>query len=710
MLRGNIMKAILKSCKLMLVVVLILCLNLLMVGCTSDEDAAVDAEGGETPNASTSQSDNGGGGFWGSLLEIFSGEVYATEVNHALEESERGDSDQTWAVYWYLCGSDLESGYGAASTDINEMLEVSLPENVQVVIQTGGATRWQDHNIDEDSIGRYLYSSDGFELVDEQPQANMGDPDTLSDFLRFCEENYPADKSVVLFWNHGGGSVTGAAFDENYQFDSLTLDEFEIAFKDVYTPNSENPPIELVGFDTCLMATIDVAHTFRDLAHYLVASEELEPGNGWNYSGFLQALADDPAMGGAQLGRAICDSYAEGCQASWTEGEITLSVTDLTCIDPLLKAYDAMGREALVTALDSPMFFSTFGREAGRSESYGGNTDEQGYTNMVDLGHLVRNSQGLLPETSQAVLDGLEECVVYRVNGPYRTEATGLSCYYSYNKDVEDFTGYTNVGYSESFKYLYGYGIGGSLSSAGMQYINGLGYQSSTLPEIPTLETETPEEGFPVTVDDEGFAVLDVGPEMAEMLQGVYFQLAYLDEEEDIVLMLGRDNDLDADWENGVFMDNFRGVWGAIDDYLVYMEIVYEGEDYNTYSVPILLNGEEYNLRVVYDFNEEEYHILGARQGLDDTGMADKNLRQLRVGDEITTIHYAATLSGEDDFQEVEIDTFTITEDTEFHEMDMGDGEFMMMFELEDCHNQTAWSQPVFFEVDGDDIYTTIYE
>ena len=369
-----------------------------------------------------------------------------------------------------------------------------------------------------------------------------------------------------------------------------------------------------------------------------------------------------------------------------------------------------MGREALVTALDSPMFFSTFGREAGRSESYGGNTDEQGYTNMVDLGHLVRNSQGLLPETSQAVLDGLEECVVYRVNGPYRTEATGLSCYYSYNKDVEDFTGYTNVGYSESFKYLYGYGIGGSLSSAGMQYINGLGYSSDTLPEVPTLETETPEEGFPVTVDDEGFAVLDVGPEMAEMLQGVYFQLAYLDEEEDIVLLLGRDNDLDADWENGVFMDNFRGVWGAIDDYLVYMEIVYEGEDYNTYSVPILLDGEEYNLRVVYDFNEEEYRILGARQGLDDTGMADKNLRQLRVGDEITTIHYAATLSGEDDFQEVEIDTFTITEDTEFHEMDMGDGEFMMMFELEDCHNQTAWSQPVFFEVDGDDIYTTIYE
>lgn len=61
------------------------------------------------------------------------------------------------------------------------------------------------------------------------------------------------------------------------------------------------------------------------------------------------------------------------------------------------------------------------------------------------------------------------------------------------------------------------------------------------------------------------------------------------------------------DWENGVFTDNFRGVWGAIDGYLVYMDIIYEGEDYNLYSVPILLNGEEYQLHVVYDYNEEDF-------------------------------------------------------------------------------------------------------
>ncbi|MBQ2739375.1 MAG: hypothetical protein IJF36_04000, partial [Oscillibacter sp.] len=48
--------------------------------------------------------------------------------------------DQTWAIYWYLCGSDLESWYGCANADLEEMMAVTLPENVQVIIQTGGAT------------------------------------------------------------------------------------------------------------------------------------------------------------------------------------------------------------------------------------------------------------------------------------------------------------------------------------------------------------------------------------------------------------------------------------------------------------------------------------------------------------------------------------------------------------------------------------------
>lgn len=134
------------------------------------------------------------------------------------------------------------------------------------------------------------------------------------------------------------------------------------------------------------------------------------------------------------------------------------------------------------------------------------------------------------------------------------------------------------------------------------------------------------------------------------------------------MMLLGTDNDMEADWDNGVFYDNFRGVWGAIDGHMVYMELAYDGEDYNLYSVPILLNGEAYNLQVAYDFTAEEWSILGASQGLDDTGMASKELRLLEAGDQITTIWQMSTYSGDDDFEMYAAEEFTVTDQTAFSE------------------------------------------
>ena len=61
------------------------------------------------------------------------------------------------------------------------------------------------------------------------------------------------------------------------------------------SPFNEQNKLSFIGFDACLMATVDVADTFSDMGKYLVASEELEPGNGWYYSGWLRSLAENPA-------------------------------------------------------------------------------------------------------------------------------------------------------------------------------------------------------------------------------------------------------------------------------------------------------------------------------------------------------------------------------------------------------------------------------
>ncbi len=614
--------------------------------------------------------------------------------------------DGSWAVYWYLCGSDLETNGGFATTDLSEMMEVQLPENVNVVIQTGGAAVWQTDQMDPEKLQRWLYNSEGLQLIEEQDTANMGDAQTLYEFLAFANENYPADKVAVTFWNHGGGSVGGAAFDELHGLDSLDLAEMYQAFDAVWPADTENPALELVGFDTCLMATVDVASTFQGFAKYLVASEEVEPGNGWLYSGWLGALAENTDMDGAALGIAICDTYYQGCEAVGTQAQTTLSVTDLSKLNPLLEAYESFGQEAFAAAAEDPGFFAELGRAAAQSENYGGNTREQGYTNMVDLGHLARQTAWMLP-SAQRVCDALADCVLYQVGGPYRAEATGLSCYYSYNGDVDDLNGYIGVGESTAFKHLYAYELTGELAEGGEEYLSSL--DIGELPERVTL-ADMDWNGAPLDMDDAGTSFLTLGPEANDVLAGIGFSLFYVDEAGDQMLLLGTDNDLDADWENGVFYDNFRGVWGALDGHLVYMELSFEGEDYNLYSVPILLNGEAYNLQVAYDFTTEEWSILGASQGLDESGMASKELRLLAEGDVITTIWKAATFTGDDDFEMYAAEELTVTADTAFGEAPLFDGSYSMVFEMWDSVGNYAYSDAVTFDCANGEISTTVYE
>ena len=477
------------------------------------------------------------------------------------------------------------------------------------------------------------------------------------------------------------------------------------AFSSVWTPSADEQPLELIGFDTCLMATVDVAYTFSDIAKYLVASEETEPANGWYYSQWVGTLAEDPTMDGAQLGEIICDAYMAGCEAVGTQDNTTLSVTDLSKVGTLLSAYETFGAEALSAACTDPAFFSQFARVAQRSENYGGNTKEQGYTNMVDLGDLARKSSDLL-DSAQAVTDALSDCVLYQVGGIYRAQASGLSCYYSYNGDTDDLDAYTRVGTGQAFKSLYTYELTGQLDESEVQALPGI----QELQDVVTLKDVNWDDA-PLDLNDDGNAVLTLGPQANDVLASIGFSLMYVDEENDQMLYLGTDNDMNADWDNGVFYDNFRGVWGAIDGHIVYMELSYEGDDYNLYSVPILLNDEEYNLQVAYNFTDEAWSILGAAKGLDvDSGMASKELRLLEAGDKITTIWMAASYSGDDDFEMYTAEELTVTDSTSFGEAELPDGSYAMVIVMRDAMGNEACSDAVTFDCENGEIWTTVYE
>ena len=270
-----------------------------------------------------------------------------------------------WAVYWYLCGSDLESKHGAASADLEEMFQIQPPKGVKVVVQTGGAKGWKREEIPSDRIGRFIYDKKGWKKKETLELQSMGDPGTLVDFLRFCDKNYPAEKTMLILWNHGGGTLGGVSYDENYGMDSFSLAELRDAFAQT------GKSYDIIGFDACLMANLETANSVSPYGTYLIASQELEPANGWNYTGIIEALQHDPEIMPEDLGRAVCDSFMQGCIRNRSDREATLSLIDLSKIPELSEQYQQYGKELFAHALKEETFLASYARKVEQVERIG---------------------------------------------------------------------------------------------------------------------------------------------------------------------------------------------------------------------------------------------------------------------------------------------------------------------------------------------------
>lgn len=623
------------------------------------------------------------------------------------------DKDDTWLVSWYVCGSDLESNAGAATMDIAELVDVDLPPNVRVLILAGGTKNWQNDEFADGALNLYLYDADGLHRLEDLDDADMGARKTLADFLRYGEEHFPADHRVFVFWDHGGGSAFGVCADERTEH-LLRLNDIREAFASVYGSAPAAPPFELIGFDACLMASYETAAAIEGYARYMAASEEVEPHTGWSYDGWIGALAKNPAMGGAGLGEAICDSFLAACREEDVAEQVTLSVVDLAKLPALTAAYDAYSREALAQASHlSPMFFSALDRAAQTAENYGGNTREQGYANMVDLRGLAKETGRQMPKSAANLVQAVDDAVIYKVNGNYRRRGGGISSYYSYDGDEEGFALYAEQESALlSQKCLLYSLLFGELPDEAEAVLAGA--EGGSFGTLPTTHGKVFNlaglEDRAVDIDSsDGSAFVTLSESEMDLLSSVRCNLLYLGEEEGVILYLGSDANIDADWDTGVFRDNFDGTWPMLDGHPVYIEITEEGDEYNLYSIPIKLNGEECNLQVAYSYDDETYRILGARRELEENGMSDRQLIRLKAGDMVTTIHYAMPASGnEDEFTPVEVDTFRIGSHPRIEDEEVGDGKYGYMFEFLAPTGESALSDMAVFDIDGSDITASV--
>ncbi len=160
------------------------------------------------------------------------------------------------------------------------------------------------------------------------PQRRKADSDRMK---KFCAENYPARQYGLIMWDHGGGAIDGYGYDEKYIDGNLTLMDMKQAFQ--YAGLDKNK-LSFLGFDTCLMATVEMAAVAADYAEVMIASEDLEPGGGWNYE-FLTVFNENPYAGGAEIGVRAVDEFVE-FYGEDTDEILSLSVIDLSRVSPVL--------------------------------------------------------------------------------------------------------------------------------------------------------------------------------------------------------------------------------------------------------------------------------------------------------------------------------------------------------------------------------------
>jgi len=389
-------------------------------------------------------------------------------------------------------GSDLESDFGLATDDLAELIDSGLrSENANITILTGGTKHWMNDAIPENECIIWEFSDGYINEIKSIGKVSMGNPATLRDFIKFSMDNYPAEKYGLIMWDHGGGSIAGFGHDEKFNDDSLTLLDMKKAFEEAELRNQK---LEFLGFDACLMATVEMAVVSADYAKVLIASEDLEPGEGWDYT-FLSVLNQTPHMDGFELGIVIVDSFIDFFGQNSDE-ILTLSVVDLSKVALVMEAMGVLMEKATskiypdvtqasanpssnpllqdnikrarrlcehsqytAAAISSPRRnFLNLAERRAVTKTFGEGSPRDNYADMVDIGDMAVMLHDLFPREVEAVLRALENCVVYNRHNS-DVDLWGLSTFYVYggkSQGQDSLKKYAALGMDENYtQYLH---------------------------------------------------------------------------------------------------------------------------------------------------------------------------------------------------------------------------------------------------------------
>lgn len=398
----------------------------------------------ETPQPTEAQASEATGDLFGDQSKA--------ETAPAVREKRvrlKNDGTDTVTVLVLMNGSDLESDYGEATMDLIEMVSAQKSDRVRILVETVGTRYWNRYfGIASNRSQRYLVMDDGLRLLDDSlGQLDTTVPETLSDFIRWGSELCPADRYILLLWDHGGGPVYGYGYDEYQGFDSaLTIDEMQIALRDggVY--------FDLIGMDCCLMSSLEVCCALYEFCDYTLLSEDFEPSVGWEHEAWLSALAENPAIPTPELAAIAIESTVRTCEADLEEnGGATLAMMDEAYMKLLYAAWTdfAYANEEALLSTNYSQLRESSGRAHPR---FGGWTDDDDEATLKDyfITDLLSLAENIPSEQSTVLKAALQAAVLQFGATSDETTLTGISVTLPYG-DAEFYTELRRVYHAAGF-------------------------------------------------------------------------------------------------------------------------------------------------------------------------------------------------------------------------------------------------------------------
>jgi hypothetical protein len=248
-----------------------------------------------------------------------------------------GTTEREWTYMVYMGADNNLSSSGEG--DIAEMANVGSTSGVAVVVQAEFSQQYSGTGVPADTRRMLIQKgADNIAASTSIGNVNMADPATLTAFIKWAQQTYPAKHYALVIWDHGAGWKEQSLGPKMSIFRGAVQDETSDSFMSLPDlakgVRDSGVHFDLVNFDACLMAMYEVAYEFKGLTDYMVFSEETEPGEGDPYDTILTALTANPALSGRDLAILIVDKYDE-FYTNNDRGATTKSAVDMSKVDAL---------------------------------------------------------------------------------------------------------------------------------------------------------------------------------------------------------------------------------------------------------------------------------------------------------------------------------------------------------------------------------------